>query len=128
DTPPRTRPLRPTSPRPRTTRHGPVKQTPARPRGLLEPCAATSGKHGSEGAPAQKCAGATRQQKPLRTRHHLARRPPPSLDQKRTVLHGHPPEPRPRTLPPQRYPQDQRSHRTHRLGPEPSPPPPSHLK
>jgi acyl carrier protein len=33
---------------------------PARPRGLLEPCAATSGKHGSEGASAQQCAGATR--------------------------------------------------------------------
>ena len=32
-----------------------------RPRGLLEPCAATSGTHGSEGAPAGKPAGATRQ-------------------------------------------------------------------
>src|SRR4051812_29697890 len=28
-----------------------------RPRGLLEPCAATSCTHGSEGAPAQQCAG-----------------------------------------------------------------------
>ncbi|MGH8895458.1 MAG: DUF6879 family protein [Egibacteraceae bacterium] len=27
---------------------------------MLEPCAATSGTHGSEGAPAQQCAGATR--------------------------------------------------------------------
>ena len=53
-----------------------MKQTPARPRGLLEPCAATSGKHGSEGASAQQCAGATR---------HRVRRPdrrpagPPAL-------------------------------------------------
>ena len=31
-----------------------------RPRGLLEPCAATSGTHGSEGAPARQRAGATR--------------------------------------------------------------------
>src|ERR1039457_4276490 len=48
ETPPRTRPLRPASPRRRTARHGPVEQMPARPRGLLEPCAATSGTHGSE--------------------------------------------------------------------------------
>ena len=34
--------------------------TQRRPRGLLEPCAATSCTHGSEGAPAQQCAGATR--------------------------------------------------------------------
>jgi hypothetical protein len=33
---------------------------PQRPRGLLEPCAAMSGTHGSKGAPAQQCAGATR--------------------------------------------------------------------
>ena len=39
---------------------------PDRPRGLLEPCAATSGPHGSEGAPAQQCAGATRHQHPPR--------------------------------------------------------------
>ena len=38
---------------------------PTRPRGLLEPCAATSGTHGSEGAPAQQCAGATRQRPAL---------------------------------------------------------------
>src|ERR1017187_4995822 len=48
ETPPRTCPLRPASPRRRTARHGPVEQMPARPRGLLEPCAATSGTHGSE--------------------------------------------------------------------------------
>jgi hypothetical protein len=34
---------------------------PTRPRKLLEPCAATSGTHGSEGAPARQHAGATRQ-------------------------------------------------------------------
>jgi len=33
---------------------------PQRTRGLLEPCAATSGTHGSEGAPARQRAGATR--------------------------------------------------------------------
>src|SRR5215207_6847868 len=31
-----------------------------RPRGLLEPYAATSGTYGSEGAPVQQCTGATR--------------------------------------------------------------------
>jgi RNA-directed DNA polymerase len=38
-----------------------------RPRGLLEPCAATSGTHGSEGAPAGKPAGATRRRDVVRS-------------------------------------------------------------
>jgi len=48
-----------------------VRNPPTRPRGLLEPCAATSGTHGSEGAPAQQCAGATRQPTPLGPRRQL---------------------------------------------------------
>ena len=48
DLPPRTHPLRATSPRrrPAPARPAPARM-PDRPRGLLEPCAATSGTHGS---------------------------------------------------------------------------------
>ena len=50
---------------------------PDRPRGLLEPCAGTTGTHGSEGAPAQQCAGATRQRPALGARCDLRRGPVP---------------------------------------------------
>ena len=53
-TPPATQPPGPHNAGARSTDH------PQRPRGLLEPCAGKARTHGSEGAPAQQCAGATR--------------------------------------------------------------------
>jgi RNA-directed DNA polymerase len=48
---------------------------PRRPRGLPEPYAATSGTHGSEGAPARQRAGATRLHAAARRHRHDSRRP-----------------------------------------------------
>jgi hypothetical protein len=120
DTPPRTRPLRPTSPRRQTARHGPVEQTPARPRGLLEPCAATSGKHGSEGGAVQQCAAPTRQQGPLDPRCHLHRRPLSDTHRQRAGGHGHPAQLRPQPPPIGWTHQHRRRLPTHQPPPHPS--------
>ena len=73
---------------------------PARPSGLLEPCAATSGTHGSEGAPAQQCAGATRQLRALRAGRDLRRGPIPDPHRHIRAGHGHLPERRHQPAPP----------------------------
>jgi len=68
---------------------GPVTQMPARPRGLLEPCAATSGPHGSEEG-VRKTAPPIRQQATLRPLCHLRRgRLPSEEDRIPTPNYGH---------------------------------------
>ena len=56
--PPGTRLLPSQPPGPRCA--GAQHRNPQRPRGLLEPCAGKARSHGSEGGPAQQCAGPTR--------------------------------------------------------------------
>src|SRR3954447_10148797 len=57
---------------------------------LLEPCAATSGTHGSGGAPAQQCAGATRQLPALGPRRDRGRGPLQRAHRPRPSGHGRP--------------------------------------
>ena len=83
-------------------------QMPTRPRGLLEPCAATSGTHGSEGAPVQQCAGATRQPAALGPRRHLRRGPLPGPHRRQPARDGHPPQHRDQPASPGRLDQPRR--------------------
>ena len=129
DLPPRSRPLRQTPTKRTSARPQPVKRTmPARPRRLLEPCAATSGTHGSEGGPPQQRGGPARQQITLRPRRDVARGRPPSTHRKRAAGHGNTQKPRRRTAPPQRAPHHQENHPSDLPRPHPSAPTTHYLK